>query len=178
MRFSITTVLFAASLASADTIAKRQTASDLPPCAQTCYANTSPAPCDTTDITCQCLNPNFLTSFTQCVVSSCSAEDAQATQAVARAICKTGVDLTSSNPLPACAQPCDANTTSATCPAPADANTVPDVACYCKDTTYIQTIDTCFKSSCTGQDLTTAETVGKALCKAYGVDISSAVPAA
>ncbi|KIO24110.1 hypothetical protein M407DRAFT_244565 [Tulasnella calospora MUT 4182] len=177
MRFSVTTVLFAASLASALTIGKRQTT--LPACAQTCYTNTSPSPCTADDVACQCLNINFLTPLIQCVATSCSAEDAQTAEAAALATCKAaGVDLTSSSPLPACAQPCDANTTSATCPAPADPNTVPDVACYCKDTTYIQTIDTCFKSSCQGADLTTAEAVGEALCRAYGVDISSAVPAA
>ncbi|KIO24124.1 hypothetical protein M407DRAFT_244568 [Tulasnella calospora MUT 4182] len=176
MRFSITAVLFAASLASAYTIANRQTTSDLPACGQTCYANTNPSPCAAEDVACQCLNVNFLTPLIQCVATNCSAEDAQTAQAVAMATCKgAGIDL--ANPLPACAQPCDTNTTSASCPAPADPNTVPDVACYCNDTTYIQTVDTCFKSSCQGQDLTTAETVGKALCRAYGVDISPTVGA-
>ncbi|KAG9045800.1 hypothetical protein FS837_005629 [Tulasnella sp. UAMH 9824] len=176
MYFSVV-VFYAASLASAYTILKLQTA--IPACAQTCYTSTSPAPCNTDDVACQCLNVNFLTPLIQCVGTSCSAADAQTAQAAALATCKeAGVDLTSANPLPPCAAGCDQNTSSATCPKPADANTIPDVACYCKDTTYVQTLDNCFKGSCTGQDLTNAENLGEALCRAYGVDISSIVGAA
>ncbi|KAG9045798.1 hypothetical protein FS837_005627 [Tulasnella sp. UAMH 9824] len=174
MRSSIV-IFFAASLASAATIFKRQTT--VPACAQTCFDQSPSTPCQPTDTACLCLNPNFITALTQCVTSTCSEADQQAAATAAPEICKAaGIDFT--NPLPACAATCDTNTTSATCPAPADPNATPDVACYCKDTTYIQTIDSCFKSSCTGQDLTNAEAVGSALCRAYGVDISSIVGAA
>ncbi|KAG9045799.1 hypothetical protein FS837_005628 [Tulasnella sp. UAMH 9824] len=175
MHFSAV-VFYVASIASAYTILRRQT--DLPPCAQTCYTNTSAAPCNATDIACQCLNENFVMPLAQCVTTSCSAADAQTAEAAALAQCKTvGVDLTASSPFPACAAPCDQQTTSAACPAPTDPNATPDVACYCKDTTYIQTMNTCFKSSCTGQDLTNAVAVGEAFCRAHGVDISPLVAA-
>lgn len=174
MRYSVL-VFFAASLASAATIFKRQTT--VPACAQTCFDTSDPAPCQPTDTACLCLNPTFIEKLTTCVQGSCSAADQQAAATAAPEICKSaGIDF--NNPLPPCAATCDQNTTSATCPAPADPNATPDVACYCKDTTYIQTIDSCFKQSCTGQDLTNAEAVGSALCRAYGVDISSIVGAA
>lgn len=170
MHFSAV-VFYAASLASAYTILKRQTA--IPYCAQTCFTSTSTAPCNSTDVACQCLNVNFLKPLVHCVETSCTADDAQNAQAAALATCKeAGVDLTSSSPLPPCAAACDQNTSSATCPAPTDPNTAPDVACYCKDTSWIQTIDNCFKGSCTGQDLTNAENLGSALCRAYGVGTS------
>lgn len=41
-----------------------------------------------------------------------------------------------------------------------------DDACLCKDTAYITSVSQCFHSACTGQDLTTAQTVGSALCRA------------
>ncbi|KAG9045797.1 hypothetical protein FS837_005626 [Tulasnella sp. UAMH 9824] len=172
---SFAVVFFAASLASAATILKRQTTSTIPACAQTCYGNTSAAPCTADDTACQCVNVNFITALSQCVATSCSAEDAQTAQAAALETCKAaGIDLT--NPVPACAATCE-NTTSASCPAPTDPNATPDGACYCKDTAFIQSVDSCLKSSCTGQDLTTAQTVGAALCRAYGVDISSTIAA-
>ncbi|KIO24116.1 hypothetical protein M407DRAFT_103825 [Tulasnella calospora MUT 4182] len=170
MRFSITTVLFAASLASAYTIANRQTT--LPACAQTCYANTSPAPCNATDVACQCVNENFGAELTKCVMSNCTQSDQlQAQQAVIET-CKTaGVDISGGDPFPACAQTCVQNTKSSTC---ADPN---DDACFCKDTAWVQAVDTCFKSSCTDPDLQTAKDVGEAECRAYGVDISPTVGA-
>ncbi|KIO24109.1 hypothetical protein M407DRAFT_26467 [Tulasnella calospora MUT 4182] len=171
MRFSVT-VLFAASLASAYTIGKPVSTwfDNVTACGQTCYANTSASPCNATDMACQCMNLNYITALATCVSSSCSVQDAQAAQAVAVATCQTaGINLT--NPVPACAAPCD-QIASSTCTDPNDG------ACPCKDTTYIQAVDTCFKSSCQVQDITTAETAGAALCRAYGVDISSTVPAA
>ncbi|KAG8950817.1 hypothetical protein FRC04_007049, partial [Tulasnella sp. 424] len=58
------------------------------------------------------------------------------------------------------------------------ADAASDDACLCKDATYINAANQCFQTSCTGQDLTTAQTVGSALCRAAGVDISSTVGAA
>ncbi|KIO24126.1 hypothetical protein M407DRAFT_26482 [Tulasnella calospora MUT 4182] len=166
MRFSIA-VLFAASLASGYTILKRQT--DLPACAQTCYTNTDFSPCNATDIACRCVHPNYLTALQTCVSSSCSEQDAETAALVGVATCQAaGADITN---IPACVQTCDQNTQSSTC-------TPDDLACHCKDTTYIQAIDSCVKASCTGQDLTTAKTGNAAACRAFGVDISSVVGAA
>ncbi|KAG9023342.1 hypothetical protein FS837_005853 [Tulasnella sp. UAMH 9824] len=167
MHFSAV-VFYAASLASAYTILKRQTT--LPPCAQTCYTNTSAAPCNATDIPCQCLNVNFITGLTQCAVTGCSLEDAKTAEEAALAQCKAaGVDLT--NPVPACALLCGKDISATGCTSETDG------ACLCKNTAYIQSLDSCFKSSCTGTDLTTIETVGAALCRAYGVDVSSVIAA-
>ncbi|KAG8950816.1 hypothetical protein FRC04_007048, partial [Tulasnella sp. 424] len=105
-----------------------------------------------------------------CTESSCSAQDLAAAEAAGEAYCKAaGVDLT--NPLPACATPCFSQApTTGSC-----AST--DDACLCKDTSYVQSVSTCVHSACTGQDLTTAELVGSALCRANGVDISSTIGA-
>ncbi|KIO22164.1 hypothetical protein M407DRAFT_79491, partial [Tulasnella calospora MUT 4182] len=61
--------------------------------------------------------------------------------------------------LVACAQTCLQN-------APLGACQDGDDACLCKDPTYTQSIASCVGSSCTGQDLTTATTVGQASCRA------------
>ncbi|KIO24121.1 hypothetical protein M407DRAFT_26478 [Tulasnella calospora MUT 4182] len=174
MRFSITTVLFAASLASAYTIAKRQTTVpalstwfvNVTACAQTCNSNTNPAPCAAADTACECVNTNYVQLLLQCVQTSCSAEDAQAAQAVAVANCQAaGIDL--NNPFPACMVTCNQNTVSSTCTDPSNG------ACYCNDTAWIQAVDTCYQSSCQGQDLTSAQTANAAGCRAFGVDISA-----
>ncbi|KIO24129.1 hypothetical protein M407DRAFT_26484 [Tulasnella calospora MUT 4182] len=162
-------VFFVASLASAYTVLKRQ--DTIPACATKCFESSDPTPCATTDNACLCLNVNFLTAVTTCAQKDCDEKDLEAAGAGALAFCKAaGVDLT--NPVPACAIPCLDTASPTSCPKEDDG------ACLCKDTEYIQTIDACFKSSCTGQDLTTAETVGSALCRAHGVDISPIVGAA
>ncbi|KIO24123.1 hypothetical protein M407DRAFT_26479 [Tulasnella calospora MUT 4182] len=175
MRFSITTVLFAASLASAYTIAKRQTTVPavstwfvhVTACAQTCNANTNPAPCTTDDNACECVNVNYITVFKQCIATSCTAPgDAQAAQAAIEAVCQAaGIDV--NNPFPACMVTCNQNTVSSTCTDPSNG------ACYCNDTAWIQAVDTCYQSSCQGQDLTSAQTANAAGCRAFGVDISA-----
>lgn len=166
MRFSVV-VLFAASLASAFTIFRRQ---DAPACATTCLQGADPSPCNATDIPCLCLNSNFLTAVATCTESSCSEQELQAAAAAGEAYCKAaGVDTT--NPFPECAQPCVQSATSSTC-------TADDDVCLCKDPNYIGPIVKCIHSSCTGQDLETAQIVGTALCRANGVDITSIAHAA
>ncbi|KIO22162.1 hypothetical protein M407DRAFT_120291 [Tulasnella calospora MUT 4182] len=161
MRFAIV-VFFAASLASAYTIFKRQ---DAPACATTCFAQSDFSPCNSTDTACICLNQKFLTALATCTEASCSEQDLQAAEAAGTATCQAaGVNL--QEPFPACAQPCVANANSSTCAADDD-------TCLCKDPNYIGPIVKCIHSSCSGQDLTTAETVGTALCRANGVDITS-----
>ncbi|KAG9030049.1 hypothetical protein FS837_003378 [Tulasnella sp. UAMH 9824] len=166
MRFSVV-IFFAASLASALTIFKRHNA---PACALECFQAADPSPCNVTDNACLCLNPNFMSAVDTCAESSCSKQDLQAAAAAGIAFCKAaGVDPT--NPFPTCAQPCVNSATSSTCAADDD-------TCLCKDPNYIGPIVKCVHSSCTGQDLTTAETVGTALCRAAGVDITSMAQAA
>ncbi|KAG9035013.1 hypothetical protein FS837_002069, partial [Tulasnella sp. UAMH 9824] len=104
-----------------------------------------------------------------CVAAGCSTDDAQTASEAVFETCKAaGVDLT--NPVPACAAACGNDISSTGC---ADS----DAACLCQNTAFIESVDSCLKSSCTGQDLTTAETVGAAACRAFGVDISSAAAA-
>lgn len=168
MRYSLA-VVFAASFVSGLTVLKRQTG--LPACAQTCLTKTDPSPCNATDTACQCLNVNYITAITTCVASTCTdPNDAQTATTGALAICKSaGVDLT--NPLPACASTCGNDVSTTGC-------TDTDGACLCKNTAYIQSVDSCFRGACTGTDLTNAEAVGEALCRAYGVDVSSTIGAA
>ncbi|KIO22163.1 hypothetical protein M407DRAFT_120293 [Tulasnella calospora MUT 4182] len=167
MRFSIA-VFWAASLASAYTILKRQT--DVPQCAQTCYTQSNPSPCNTTDIPCLCVNPTFLNELTTCTQNTCSQQDLGAAQAWGLDTCKqAGVDL--QNPVPACAKTCVENAPLGNC------QDKTDVACLCKDPTYTQSVVSCAQSSCTDQDLKTATIVGEASCRAAGVDVSSTASA-
>ncbi|KIO24125.1 hypothetical protein M407DRAFT_26481 [Tulasnella calospora MUT 4182] len=163
MRFSIA-VAFAASLASAYTVLKRQT--DLPQCAQTCYTEANPSPCNTTDVACLCLNANFLKELASCTQKDCNPQEVEAAQAWGQATCQAaGINF--QQPVPACAQACDKNSTpSSTCAAG-------DTACFCKDSAYVNSLVQCVRGTCTGQDLTTAEIVGAAVCRAVDVDISS-----
>lgn len=70
-----------------------------------------------------------------------------------------GADEYTLRPVAACAQACVANPGTTTCAAT-------DYTCLCKDPNYIGPAITCVHGACTGQDLTNAETVGIALCKA------------
>ncbi|KAG9045801.1 hypothetical protein FS837_005630 [Tulasnella sp. UAMH 9824] len=161
MRFSIV-IPFAVSLASAYTVLKRQ--ADAPPCATTCFNQANPSPCNTTDIPCLCLNPNFLNDLTSCTKSTCSQQEIGAAEAFGAATCKqSGVDL--QNPVPACAQGCVQNASLGNC----QAN---DAACLCRDPTYVQNVTSCVGSKCTGQDLMTATIVGQASCRAAGVNVT------
>ncbi|KAG9026268.1 hypothetical protein FS837_004671 [Tulasnella sp. UAMH 9824] len=165
---SSSVVFFTASLASAYIVLKRQT--QVPACAQTCLTSADISPCNSTDVPCICLNENWIMQVGTCVQGSCSAQDAQAAEAAGVAECKAaGVDPT--NPWPACAQPCVQNT-------PTNCEDRNNTACLCIDSSYYQTVTSCVQSSCTGQDLTNAETTGSALCRANGVIISSTAAAA
>ncbi|KIO24127.1 hypothetical protein M407DRAFT_26483 [Tulasnella calospora MUT 4182] len=163
MRFSVV-VFFAASVASAYTVLKRQ--DTIQACLTTCFetSRSAPTPCAAFDTPCLCLNGNFLTAVTTCAQKDCDKKDLEAAGAGALASCKAaGVDLT--NPLPRCALQC------LEIPSPTACPDEDDGTCSCKDTAFIQAIDTCFRSSCTGRDLTTAEAVYSAACRASGVYI-------
>lgn len=166
MRFFLT-IICAAALASAFTVPKRNNDGQVPACATECVTGTDPAPCDPNDVACICLNIDYSQKIGECVVKSCSEEDAQAAAAVGEALCKkAGVDI--QNPIPECGISCFTNGSTGDCSAD-------DGTCLCNNHEFIKSVDACLKDSCTGQDLKTAEFVGKALCRAYGVDISPIV---
>ncbi|KAI0074342.1 hypothetical protein K474DRAFT_1665531 [Panus rudis PR-1116 ss-1] len=78
--------------ASAATLFARQ----YPDCANPCIANADIGSCSADDLGCLCKNPDFISSTTSCILSSCSADDATKAEATARSFCETvGVTLTS-----------------------------------------------------------------------------------
>ncbi|KAH7926880.1 hypothetical protein BV22DRAFT_1111399 [Leucogyrophana mollusca] len=72
--------------------------------------------------------------------------------------------------LPNCAVPCLTDANFGGC-AP------DDDTCLCNNQTFIQSSTSCIQSSCTGSDLTNAESAAQQLCLAVGVTLSS-TPAA
>ncbi|KAF9001187.1 hypothetical protein BDQ17DRAFT_1426752 [Cyathus striatus] len=96
MRFSVAalTILGAALSASASTLLARQS---IPTCGQPCILNADLGSCSATDTLCLCQSSAFVSSTTQCIVSSCSGQDLQDAEAAARALCaQVGVTLTDS----------------------------------------------------------------------------------
>ncbi|KAG8917715.1 hypothetical protein FRC01_002267 [Tulasnella sp. 417] len=197
MRVSLV-VLFAASLASAASVFKRgdeygnehgedygddygnehgddghenppENVYEYPACANPCIAATDYWPCDHEDTACICLNSKFYEEIATCIDSACTPEETNAAAETFYKYCKdAGVDV--QNPVPACGAHCYENTPTGDCP-------TDDDRCLCTYNPYIQGVDQCFKASCEGQDLETAEFVGKAWCRAAGVDISPVVDA-
>ncbi|KIO20057.1 hypothetical protein M407DRAFT_30288 [Tulasnella calospora MUT 4182] len=168
MRFFFT-ITCVASLASAFVVPKRNNDGQVPACVTTCAANANPAPCDPSDVPCMCLNVTYANATAPCIQQSCSQEDIQTATAIGKETCKNaGVDL--DNPIPECGKSCFQAAP------PGDCSTE-DGACLCNNRDYITSIHTCLQGSCTGQDLQAAVLVGKATCRAYGVDISPIVGA-
>ncbi|KAK7683577.1 hypothetical protein QCA50_013415 [Cerrena zonata] len=67
-----------------------------PDCANPCIMNAQTGSCQSDDLNCLCNSSDFISSTTSCIISSCSADDAQKAEAVARQFCATvGVTLTS-----------------------------------------------------------------------------------
>ncbi|KIO20054.1 hypothetical protein M407DRAFT_30286 [Tulasnella calospora MUT 4182] len=98
MRFFLS-IICAASLASAFTVPKRHNNGQVPACATECVAKADPTPCDPDDVACICLNNKYTQDLGDCVIKSCSEEDARAAAAVGKAACKkAGVDL--DHPIP------------------------------------------------------------------------------
>ncbi|KAL1661799.1 hypothetical protein GGF50DRAFT_104839 [Schizophyllum commune] len=67
---------------------------NVPDCLLTCIATADTSGCDSSDTACLCGNDTFVSSVTQCVQSSCSADDVQASLQGAQAVCAgAGVTL-------------------------------------------------------------------------------------
>ncbi|KAG9010901.1 hypothetical protein FRB90_007537 [Tulasnella sp. 427] len=170
MRFSVAATFLATSFAGALTILQRQTVvPDITACAQTCLTGTDGSPCNSTDTACLCVNMNYITALSTCIGKSCTADEAQTAQAAGIATCQAaGIDLT--NPVPACALTCESQAPVGTCAAK-------DGKCLCQNTEYLNSLKSCVSTACTGPDIETASVVGEALCRAYGVDVSSIIGA-
>ncbi|KAL1742669.1 hypothetical protein HDZ31DRAFT_75371 [Schizophyllum fasciatum] len=69
---------------------------NVPDCLLTCIATANTSGCDSSDTACLCGNDTFVSSVTQCVQSSCSADDVQASLEGAQAVC-AGAGVTLSN---------------------------------------------------------------------------------
>ncbi|KAK3806811.1 MAG: hypothetical protein J3Q66DRAFT_257372, partial [Benniella sp.] len=71
-------LILALALAMARPIAA-QSIGDIPDCAQTCLLPALQATgCTLTDFTCSCMNKEFISGSTACILKECSREDAKA----------------------------------------------------------------------------------------------------
>ncbi|KAG8944755.1 hypothetical protein FRC04_001570 [Tulasnella sp. 424] len=170
MRLSVI-VLFAASLVSALTAPKRNNDGQVPDCAVKCATDTDPSPCKSDDTACICLNVSYGKSIADCVQQNCSADDVAKATDFGKAVCKdAGVDL--DNPIPACAVECEQKAPTGSC----GTDDSPETGkCLCENDDFIKFIVKCTVDSCSEEETKTAAFVGEALCRAYGVDISSTV---
>ncbi|KAH9903356.1 hypothetical protein C8Q73DRAFT_49714 [Cubamyces lactineus] len=97
MRFFAVIALAAAVSASAAGLQRRQTG--YPDCASPCLLNADFGSCDPSDDNCLCHSQGFVSSVTNCVVTSCSGADlTQAETAAQQACAAVGVTLSSSAP--------------------------------------------------------------------------------
>ncbi|KAN0139193.1 hypothetical protein V8E53_002694 [Lactarius tabidus] len=75
------------------------------------------------------------------------------------------------NPYPVCAQPCIANADLGSCLAG-------EIACLCKESSFIVATTQCITANCTGSDLQTALQIAQESCAAAGVTLTSSIPGA
>ncbi|KAI0332236.1 hypothetical protein GY45DRAFT_1335719 [Cubamyces sp. BRFM 1775] len=95
MRFFAIIALAAAVSVSAAGLQRRQTG--YPDCANPCLLNADFGSCDPVDDNCLCHSQSFVSSVTNCVVTSCSGADLQQAEAAAQQACASvGVTLSSS----------------------------------------------------------------------------------
>ncbi|KAI0657538.1 hypothetical protein C8Q70DRAFT_271135 [Cubamyces menziesii] len=95
MRFFAVIALATAVSASAAGLHRRQTG--YPDCANPCLLNADFGSCDPVDDNCLCHSQSFVSSVTNCVVTSCSGADlTQAETAAQQACAAVGVTLSSS----------------------------------------------------------------------------------
>ncbi|TFY57793.1 hypothetical protein EVJ58_g6814 [Rhodofomes roseus] len=72
---------------------------------------------------------------------------------------------------PNCAESCLANANFGSCSSSDD-------TCLCNSSVFVNSVTSCIQSSCTGSDLTTAESDAQQLCLAVGVTLSASSAAA
>ncbi|KAI0267351.1 hypothetical protein BC834DRAFT_74568 [Gloeopeniophorella convolvens] len=70
---------------------------------------------------------------------------------------------------PDCSLPCLANPDLGTCK-------ITDITCLCNSSAFVVSTTQCIESSCTGNDLQTAEAAARSQCEAVGVTLTSSVP--
>ncbi|EKM78262.1 hypothetical protein AGABI1DRAFT_114592 [Agaricus bisporus var. burnettii JB137-S8] len=94
MRLSFALAVAAlASTVSASFVARQ---GGLPGCATTCIATADFGGCEATDNACLCKNEGFVSSSTNCIVSTCEGDDLETSLNAAKQLCAAvGVTLTS-----------------------------------------------------------------------------------
>ncbi|KIJ64734.1 hypothetical protein HYDPIDRAFT_28101 [Hydnomerulius pinastri MD-312] len=86
--------------------------------------------------------------------------------ALTAAVSSASAALIARQSLPNCAAPCLANADFGGC-------AQDDDTCLCNNQAFISSTTSCIQSSCTGNDLATAESFAQQLCLAVGVTLSA-----
>ncbi|KAG0151618.1 hypothetical protein CROQUDRAFT_651034 [Cronartium quercuum f. sp. fusiforme G11] len=184
----ILAVLFTSPVIRSTNLIRRQDLSGLPACGQKCLINAATTPqtvgsCSLTDVSCLCKNEAFLTSVTNCALSTCSKDEQVKMLTFASGMCPSSAPSSSVTTtkvtgeasqiisgLPVCGQNCLTDTASDNSNLGGCGQT--DEACLCKNTGFQDKVQSCVLAKCSLQEQLSMLKWGTATCSA-GATVST-----